>query len=462
MSIPQNAIPITIDGHQYLVEIDEFGAQSEVGAGRIIDIGDETQPQGVSNLRLEVHQPENFAAKANDPGAQNPVQGYAGHYCNVPTRVDPEIVACSMILSGLRVFDIRDPEHPREIAYFNAPITPRIVPPAASPGADNWAMSSPSFVPERDEIWYSDGYSGFYAVRLTNGAAWVLGGGGGRGRPQVPRPALPDRPSQHRPRPARLHARAAARAAGAAGPDHRPLVPLLREAELRPRDRRLLTPRPRRPGGDHGPCPRQPAPSPGLVGEALRRAYSRRRSLGHGIYRANPHSPRLIGVRKGRCGSSLWRAASFCETRRVVQRRQRYSDASVRYGAQRSPTARASRRRAALEPVQPLDRAADALVADRQHVRPAEVEHQEHVRGPLAEALDRGQLRDHPLVAHLVERSRWRSPASTFSASSRTYSPCPREADRAHVSGSASSSSAAWACGRRTARSSGRRSCAPP
>ena len=80
-----------------------------MGAGRIIDIADERNPRVVSNLRLEVHQPENFPAQANDNGAQNPVQGYAGHYCNVPTRVDPEIVACSMILSGLRVFDIRDP-----------------------------------------------------------------------------------------------------------------------------------------------------------------------------------------------------------------------------------------------------------------------------------------------------------------------------------------------------------------
>ncbi|MGH2957740.1 MAG: LVIVD repeat-containing protein [Solirubrobacterales bacterium] len=175
MSIPQNAIPFTRDGHPYLVEIDEFGAQSEVGAGRIIDIGDETQPQVISNLRLAVHQPENFAAQANDNGAQNPVQGYAGHYCNVPTRVDPEIVACSMILSGLRVFDIRDPHNPREIAYFNAPVDPRIVPPAGViPSPSNWAMSSPSFVPKRREIWYSDGLSGFYNVRLTNGV-WPAG-----------------------------------------------------------------------------------------------------------------------------------------------------------------------------------------------------------------------------------------------------------------------------------------------
>ena len=34
-------------------------------------------------------------------------------------------------------------------------------------------MSSPAFVPERNEIWYSDGLSGFYAVRLTNEAARI-------------------------------------------------------------------------------------------------------------------------------------------------------------------------------------------------------------------------------------------------------------------------------------------------
>jgi hypothetical protein len=171
MSIPQNAIPVTIKGHPYIVEIDEFGGQNEVGAARIIDRADETRPRVVSNMRLEVHQPENFARQDGDNGARNPVQGYAGHYCNVPRRVEPEIVACSFILSGLRVFDVRDPENPREIAYFNAPVTPRIVPPAGvNPPPSNWAMSSPSFVPQRGEIWYSDGLSGFYAVRTTNGA----------------------------------------------------------------------------------------------------------------------------------------------------------------------------------------------------------------------------------------------------------------------------------------------------
>ena len=176
-TIPQNAIPFTRDGHPYLLEIDEYSANSPgsggttahgrlVGAGRIIDISDETDPFVISDLRLEVHQPENRDAIADDPGAQVPVQGYAGHYCGIPTNVDPDIAACSMIVSGLRIFDIRDPHNPREVAYFNAPVNPRVTPYFE---ASNWAMSQPAFSPDRKEIWYTDGFGGFYVVRVTNG-----------------------------------------------------------------------------------------------------------------------------------------------------------------------------------------------------------------------------------------------------------------------------------------------------
>jgi hypothetical protein len=177
MTIPQIAIPVTIRGRPYLVEIDEYssgesggsvaGNGPRVGAARIIDISDERRPFVVSNIRLAVHQPENRAAIAGDPGAQSPVQGYAGHYCNVPQRVEPGILACSMIVSGLRVFDIRDPERPREIAYHVAP--PSTVSVTGAPIIDeraNYAMSQPAFAPERGEIWYSDGTSGFYALRM--------------------------------------------------------------------------------------------------------------------------------------------------------------------------------------------------------------------------------------------------------------------------------------------------------
>ena len=187
-TIPQIAIPVTIRGHAYIVEVDEYGALgprsflgAKPGAARIIDIEDETQPKVISNIRLEVHQPENFSTLANDPGAANPVGGYAGHYCNVPRYADPNIVACSMLSSGLRIFDIRDPFHPREIAYFNQPssLTPNLGDTPLAQLATNaippsWAQSSPTFVPERCEVWYSDGRTGFYNVRLTNGTCEVM------------------------------------------------------------------------------------------------------------------------------------------------------------------------------------------------------------------------------------------------------------------------------------------------
>jgi hypothetical protein len=171
VTIPQAALPITVDGRPLLLEIDEFATTDEmrisgngprVGAARIIDITDETAPFVVSNIRLEVHQREHRPALAGDPDATSPTGGYAGHYCAVPRRDDPEIAACSFLASGLRVFDIRDPAQPREIAYFVAPVE--------AGGAANAAFSSAAFAPERNEIWYSDANRGFYALRLTNDA----------------------------------------------------------------------------------------------------------------------------------------------------------------------------------------------------------------------------------------------------------------------------------------------------
>lgn len=126
-SIPQNSVPFTSNGGKFLMEVDEYGGCGSVGAARIIDINDETNPFVLSNLRLEVHNPENFDEICGDPGARNPIQGYGAHYCHIPTRVDPTIVACSMIISGLRIFDITDVANPVEVAYFNAPVQPRPV-----------------------------------------------------------------------------------------------------------------------------------------------------------------------------------------------------------------------------------------------------------------------------------------------------------------------------------------------
>ena len=176
MSVPQMAMPFTYHGKPFVLESDEFlrNGTDRTGAARIIDISDPKNPFVISNLRLEVHQEENrIGGKLqDDPGTtangNNPfdfAQDYTGHFCNVPTRVDPKIVACGMSISGLRVFNIENLHHPREVAYFTAPVQSR-----AFPEGSNWAYSQPTFAPERKEVWYSEAYTGFYAVRLTNGA----------------------------------------------------------------------------------------------------------------------------------------------------------------------------------------------------------------------------------------------------------------------------------------------------
>ena len=164
-STPQIPIPVTIKGHKYLVEVDEFATPSDdVGAARIINIDDERHPYVVSNLRLAVNQPANRAAESNDPGASNNTfGGYSAHYCSVPQRNNPGLVACDFIMSGLRIIDINDPQHPREVAYFNKPTS-----------AGSFAMSAPAWDVPDSEVWYSDAHSGFYAVKLTNGVASLL------------------------------------------------------------------------------------------------------------------------------------------------------------------------------------------------------------------------------------------------------------------------------------------------
>ena len=132
---PQYAEPFTQNGHPYVMEIDEYGSGSNVGAGRILDMdapgapvvypaGGDKQPVVISNMRLEVNQQQAQSDYSDDPGASVQFQGYKGHYCTLPTRVDPTVVACSFIVSGLRVFDITDPRAPQEIAYFNGKVLP--------------------------------------------------------------------------------------------------------------------------------------------------------------------------------------------------------------------------------------------------------------------------------------------------------------------------------------------------
>jgi hypothetical protein len=130
----QMYIPIRIRGKRYLVGVDEVGAgggnatanvQAACTAGlptfamaRIIDIENERHPKVASRLLLEVHDPANCNAVLPDIVGLSGFT-YGSHYCSVDNKRDATTLACAYFNSGLRVFDIRNPEHPREIAYFN-------------------------------------------------------------------------------------------------------------------------------------------------------------------------------------------------------------------------------------------------------------------------------------------------------------------------------------------------------
>jgi len=133
-SVAQHTIPVKIDGHPYVIFVDEGGSgggtspaqqQAACAAGfppfpmaRIIDIRDETKPKIVSRLALEIHNPANCAKVQPDLVGLS-IFTYGSHYCSVDNKRHATTLACGYFNSGIRVFDIRNPRRPKEIAYYN-------------------------------------------------------------------------------------------------------------------------------------------------------------------------------------------------------------------------------------------------------------------------------------------------------------------------------------------------------
>lgn len=172
----QHTIPITVQGKPYIIFVDEGGgvdpdqhpSQQQPGMARIIDISDETAPVVVTKLKNEINMPEHGDLRESDGGASGFT--YQAHYCGVPRRDDPELLACGYFWQGVRVFDIRDPLRPREIAYF-VPGDER----AGNPGAKAYSSSAVRFRLDRNEIWFTDQGHGFMIARFTRPLAELLG-----------------------------------------------------------------------------------------------------------------------------------------------------------------------------------------------------------------------------------------------------------------------------------------------
>jgi hypothetical protein len=142
---PSRSIPYTYKGKDHLIFADEnnYAGNPQLsceagfpaaGFARIIDISDETQPKLIAKLKLEVHDVANCAQILRSP-ITNSQSKYDAHYCTPDRDRNPRMVACTYFASGVRVFDIRDPYHPREIAYYKSPARRT----AFLPGSNVWA-----------------------------------------------------------------------------------------------------------------------------------------------------------------------------------------------------------------------------------------------------------------------------------------------------------------------------------
>jgi hypothetical protein len=145
----ESAIPVKINGHPYIVTVDEAGAASgqggwPVACGRqppvgafgfpqIVDVADETHPRIVAKLRMEVADPANCASllaktPADPPGtapgtnlpASSGTTNYSVEACVADNPDDTKMLACGAQNAGLRVFDVSDPTNPKEIAYWKS------------------------------------------------------------------------------------------------------------------------------------------------------------------------------------------------------------------------------------------------------------------------------------------------------------------------------------------------------
>jgi hypothetical protein len=187
--LAQFAMPVKVKGHPYLVFTDLTGSigwqsspppadvcesgKPSFGFARIIDIGQESHPVTVSTLMLKVADPSICSTVRLDPVV---AYGYGSGACDVDNDEDARLLACSYFEGGLRVFDISDPTHPREIAYYK----PRATRTEVHFGAPNldflpWTSDHtadqvmvPIFRDHGRTIWFNSFDNGFLVVRFED------------------------------------------------------------------------------------------------------------------------------------------------------------------------------------------------------------------------------------------------------------------------------------------------------
>jgi LVIVD repeat len=131
---------------------------------KIVSIADERNPVVVSSAKLAMNNPENCAPDAlaaKGAAAVLPPPGTATlHFNDVDSATDTRLGLFNFMWAGLRIFDIRKPANPVEVAYFK-------------PG--DGCSGHVRYVPETGHIWLSCGASGFYVLELDRKLRKTLG-----------------------------------------------------------------------------------------------------------------------------------------------------------------------------------------------------------------------------------------------------------------------------------------------
>jgi hypothetical protein len=189
--ILQSTVPVSYGGRPYVLLWSEARlpkictpGNPTFGYPMIIDVSDELHPVVVGKMKSEVVLPKNCAKVVGEGTVQtrgaskggtfnllilSPGFGYDSHYCTPDRLHDPTIVACAQEGSGLRVYDVRNPRAPREIAYYNTATASR-----TDPTLD-WAVARPVIRRDLGQVWWVTVMEGFRTATFR-GELWPFPG----------------------------------------------------------------------------------------------------------------------------------------------------------------------------------------------------------------------------------------------------------------------------------------------
>ena len=98
-------------------------------------------------------------------GAGGALFGYDVHHCSPDRLHNPTLLACAYFLGGMRVFDIRDPKAPKELAYYNMGDIRE--PAGFVPQVDD-AISRPVILADRGLVIWTSEWSGIHLAAFEN------------------------------------------------------------------------------------------------------------------------------------------------------------------------------------------------------------------------------------------------------------------------------------------------------